>query len=70
MNRKTYFRYSDGGISFRNRETMTIVDVRLSRIELRKNVTKPICNFSNVVKFHLLRFEREVQCQKILVTQY
>lgn len=38
----TYFRYSDGGTSFLNKETMTIVEVRLSRTELRKKVTKPI----------------------------
>lgn len=38
-----HFRYSDGGTSFRNKETMTIVDVKLSRTELRKNVTNPIC---------------------------
>jgi len=42
----TYFRYSDGGTNFRNRETITMVDVRLSRTELRKNVTIPICKFN------------------------
>ncbi|KAJ0941287.1 hypothetical protein HanRHA438_Chr02g0092811 [Helianthus annuus] len=36
------FLYSDGGTSFLNKETMTIVDVRLSRTELRAKVTKPI----------------------------
>lgn len=39
-----YFRYSDGGTSFRNKETITIVDVKLSRTELRKKVTKPTWN--------------------------
>lgn len=36
-----YLLYSDGGTSFRKRETITIVEVKLSRTELRKNVTKP-----------------------------
>ena len=46
MNRETYFRYSDGGTSLRNTEIMIVVHVRLSKIELRKNATKPICNFN------------------------
>lgn len=53
---ETYLRYSDGGTSFLNKETMTIVDVRLSRIALRKKVTKPICNdnqsTSNIMIFN------------------
>lgn len=38
---ETYFLYSEGGASFLSKETITIVEVRLSRIELRKKVTKP-----------------------------
>ena len=34
-----YFLYSDGGTSFCNKETITIVDVRLSRIEETCNST-------------------------------
>lgn len=40
-------RYSEGGTSFLTKETMTMVAVRLSRIELRKKLTKPTCNFQN-----------------------
>jgi hypothetical protein len=38
----SYFLYSDGGTSFRSNETITIVEVKLSRIELKKKVTNPI----------------------------
>lgn len=41
---KTYLRYSDGGTSFLSKETMTIVEVKLSSTELRKKVIKPTCN--------------------------
>jgi len=51
----TYFRYSDGGTNFRNRETITMVDVRLSRTELRKNVTNPICKLNVICQLPLLR---------------
>lgn len=37
----TYFLYSDGGASFRSKETIIIVVVRLSSIELRMKVTNP-----------------------------
>lgn len=47
----TYLRYSDGGTSFLNKETMTIVEVRLSRIELRKKVTKPTCINHQTLQF-------------------
>lgn len=40
--KKAYFLYSDGGTSLRSKDTITIVEVRLSRIELRKKVTIPI----------------------------
>lgn len=38
---EAYFLYSEEGTSFRNKETIIIVEVKLSRIELRKKVTKP-----------------------------
>eukprot|EP01018_Ginkgo_biloba_P039934 Gb_21252 [translate_table: standard] len=43
MERGTYFLYSGSGTSFRKRDTMTIVEVRLSNMELRKKVMDPTC---------------------------
>jgi len=36
---KSYFLYSDGGTNFRSNDTITIVDVKLSMIALRKKVS-------------------------------
>lgn len=44
----TYLRYSEGGTNFRNKDTITIVDVKLSSMELRKNVTNPTWNYKDI----------------------